>query len=175
MGLNFAPVPTKFPLQDTIAGMEKTARKLPKEDADDLRMRVCGILRSPEDNITKDQRKALKEMRSWKDDVILPADKGNATVVMEREDNDKKVRELLEDTSTYRKLTKDPTPTQESKIGRKLRSLHNSKEIKAKLYNRLRPPNPLGYTAYPKFTRSLSLLGPLFQALDLPHTSFPST
>ena len=84
MGLNFAPVPTKFPLQDTIAGMEKTARKLPKEDADDLRMRVCGILRSPEDNITKDQRKALKEMRSWKDDVILPADKGNATVVMER-------------------------------------------------------------------------------------------
>ena len=35
MGLNFAPVPTKFPLQDTIAGMEETARKLPNEDADD--------------------------------------------------------------------------------------------------------------------------------------------
>ena len=32
MGLNFAPVPTEFPLQDTIAGMEETTRKLPKED-----------------------------------------------------------------------------------------------------------------------------------------------
>ena len=55
IGLNFAPVPTKFSLQDTIAGMEETARKLPKEDADDLWMRVCGIFRSSkllEDNIS---------------------------------------------------------------------------------------------------------------------------
>ena len=40
MGLNFAPVPTRFPLQDTIAGMEETTRRLPKENADDLRMRL---------------------------------------------------------------------------------------------------------------------------------------
>ena len=141
MGLNFAPVPMNFPLQDTIAGMEETARKLPKEDADDLRMRVCGILRSsklPADNITKEQRKALKETRSWKDKVIQLADKGNAMVVMEKRDYDRKIRELLKDTSTYRKLQKDPTPTQESKISRKLISLHNGKEIMAKLYNRLR-------------------------------------
>ena len=61
-------------------------------------MRVCGILRSsklPEDNITKEQ---WKDMRSWKDQVFLPADKGNAMVVMEREDYDRKVRELLGDT-----------------------------------------------------------------------------
>ena len=38
--------PPRFPLQDTIAGMEEAARKLPKDDAQDLRMRVCGILRS---------------------------------------------------------------------------------------------------------------------------------
>ena len=36
----------------------------------------------PKDNITKEQRLAVKEMRGWKDEVILPADKGNATVVM---------------------------------------------------------------------------------------------
>ena len=78
-------------------------------------------------------------MRSWKDEVILPADKGNATVVMERKDYDRKVRGLLDDTSTYYKLPKDPTPTQESKISRKLKALHNGKEITARLYNRLRP------------------------------------
>ena len=38
MGLNFAPVPTKFPLQVSIVGMEETAMKLPKEDAEDLWM-----------------------------------------------------------------------------------------------------------------------------------------
>ena len=36
MGLNYAPVPTKFPLQDTIASVEKVAKQLPKDDADDL-------------------------------------------------------------------------------------------------------------------------------------------
>ena len=94
--------------------MEDTARNLPKDDADDLRMRVCGILRSsklPEEDMTKEQRKALKEMRDWKDNVILPVDKGNATEVMEREDYDTKIRELLDYTSTYRKLPKDPKPT----------------------------------------------------------------
>ena len=57
-------------------------------------MQVCEIIRSsklPEDNITKEQKKR----KSWKDEVILPADKGDATVVMERDDNNRNVRELL--------------------------------------------------------------------------------
>ena len=41
-------------------------------------------------------------MRSWKDEAILPVDKGNATVVMERKNYDRKVRDLLNNTSTYR-------------------------------------------------------------------------
>ena len=78
---------------------------------------MCGILRSarlPKDNMRKDHRKALKELRSLKDEVILPADKGNATVVM-RSDYDEKMRGMLDNTTTYKKL-KDPTATQETKI-----------------------------------------------------------
>ena len=48
-------------------------------------------------------------MKGWEDQVILPADKGNATVVMERKDYDGKVRGLLNDTTTYQRLPKDPT------------------------------------------------------------------
>ena len=98
LGLNFAPVPTSLPLQDTIVGIEEAAKRLPKDDATDLRTRVCGILRSsklPKDNITKEQRLAVKEMRTWKDEVILPADKGNATVVMKRSDYNGKILQLL--------------------------------------------------------------------------------
>ena len=40
----------------------------------------------------------MKEMMDWKDEVILPADKGNATAVMGRDDYDWKIRELLNDT-----------------------------------------------------------------------------
>ena len=38
------------------------------------------------DNITKEHWKTLKEMRGWKDEVILLVDKGNTMMVMERED-----------------------------------------------------------------------------------------
>ena len=59
------------------------------EDADDLRGRVCGILRRAKvptrSNLTKEQRTALKELRGLEDEVILPADKGNATVMMTQE------------------------------------------------------------------------------------------
>ena len=79
---------------------------------------MCGILRSarlPKDNMRKDHRKALKELRSLEDEVILPADKGNATVVM-RSDYDEKMRAMLDNITTYKKLKKDPTATQETKI-----------------------------------------------------------
>ena len=123
LGLNFAPVPTSLPLQDTIVGIEEAAKRLPKDDATDLRTRVLRSSKLPKDNITKEQRLAVKEMRTWKDEVILPADKGNATVVMKRSDYNGKILQLLGDPTTYRKLPKDPTPTQEAKVTRVLKKL----------------------------------------------------
>ena len=79
---------------------------------------MCGILRHakpPKDNLTKEQRKALKELGSLKDEVILPDDKGNATVMMMRDDYGTKMRGIL-NTSTYRQLKTDPTTTQEGKL-----------------------------------------------------------
>ena len=142
MGLNFAPVPTKFPLQDTITGIEEAARRLLQDDANDLRMKVCTILKSSKllkDNITKEHRGALREIKGWKDEVILPADKGNATVVMKRSDYDEKMEQLLQDLTTYRRLPKDPTPTEESHLSHKLKSLEKCGEISSKLYQKLRP------------------------------------
>ena len=65
LGLNFAPAPSKLPFTDTMAAVESGARKLTPEDADDLRGRVCGILRRakvPTSNLTKEQT-ATKENR----------------------------------------------------------------------------------------------------------------
>ena len=71
---------------------------------EDLRGRICGILRHakpPNDNLTKEQRKTMKELKDLEDEVILPVDKGNATVVMRREDYSTKMKGMLE-TSSYR-------------------------------------------------------------------------
>ena len=70
LGLNFAPAPTKLPLVDTITAVEEGAQQLKEEDAEDLWRRVCGILRHakpPKDNLTKEQRNALKELRGLED------------------------------------------------------------------------------------------------------------
>ena len=58
----------------------------------------------------KEQRKALKELRSREDEVILPADKGNATVVIKKSDYDRRMRGMLGDATTYRKLPRIPLP-----------------------------------------------------------------
>ena len=70
VGLNFAPVPTKVPLQDTIVEVEEAARQLPKDDAIDLLTQMCGFFRSsklPKDSITKEQRLAVKEVEGGGD------------------------------------------------------------------------------------------------------------
>ena len=88
--------------------MEEGARQLRDKDTEDLRGRVCGILRRarlPKDNLTREQRTALKELMDLEDEVILPADKGNATVMMKKEDYGTKLRGVL-GTTTYKQLKK---------------------------------------------------------------------
>ena len=114
LGLNFAPAPSKLPLTDTMAAVESGVRRLSLEDADDLRGRVCGILRRakvPRNNLTREQRTTLNELKGLKDEVILPA--GNATVMMRRCDYDGKMEEML-GMGTYGKLRGDPTATTKS-------------------------------------------------------------
>ena len=140
LGLNFAPAPTKFRLIDIVAAVDKGARKLKGMEAEDLCEWVRGILRHaklPKDDLTKEQRKALKELRQI-DELILLADKGNATVLMTRENYDTKMRGMIE-TATYRRLGKDPTITQENRISRKLKDLEKCEELPSTLYSRLRP------------------------------------
>ena len=70
--------------------------------------------------------------------MILPADKGNATVMMMRDDYDTKMRGIL-DTATYRQLKKDPTTTLEGKLSRRLKRMEKDGEITEGLYHRFRP------------------------------------
>lgn len=59
------------------------------------------------------QRKAITSLNKWDDAVILKADKGNATVVMDKSEYHQKCCGLLQAPS-YLPLPRDPTPKVES-------------------------------------------------------------
>ena len=58
-------------------------------------------------NIHPLEAKALKDLRSDVQIVIVSADKGRAAVVLDRLDYDGKINHLLTDEQTYQKLTCD--------------------------------------------------------------------
>ena len=80
--------------------------------------------------MTKDERQALKRLETDENIVILPADKGRVTVVMDKTDYYDKMDTLVNDKQTYEELKRDPTPTLQRKL--------NSKLLDIQRYNRLR-------------------------------------
>ena len=99
---------------DIICGVEEGLRKVNDAAAvSTARSKVAGVLktaRSPKRNIDKEEEQALKELKEDKDIVILKADKGNCTVIMDRPDYDQKIIALLNDNDIYSKLVTKRNP-----------------------------------------------------------------
>ena len=99
------------PIIECITAVEKVCQKLGQGEVDELRGRVKTILkkaRTPRQNITKEEGKAIGELKRDNNRLILTADKGVALVIMDKEDYVQKAKELL-DQPTYRTIPNDPT------------------------------------------------------------------
>ena len=95
--------------------------------------------------MTKDERQALKPLKTDENIVTLPADKGRVTVVMDKTDYYDKMDTLVNDRQTYEELKRDPTPT----LQRKLLDLKKTDVIDIQRYNRLRCRVPQPPKLYP--------------------------
>ena len=62
----------------------------------------------PKRNITKEEESALRNLRANENIVILKADKGGATVILDRADYNIKMLEHLTNSGSYRKLSSNP-------------------------------------------------------------------
>ena len=82
-------------------------------------------------------RSALKYLRRRDDILILPADKGRATVVLNKAECDETLV-MLSDARTYKKLDRDPALSMEWKLNTLLLRLKKKGSIPVDLYNRLR-------------------------------------
>ena len=120
-GGNFAVTPNSVPLEDIISSIEAAITSLPDSVAEEIRTESSRILKkakSPKCNISYSEKKAIKELNAMNNILILPADKGSATVVMEMEDYKQKIRDILEP-NNFKKLQRDPT----SRIIRQINNL----------------------------------------------------
>ena len=125
------PTPKTIQYVDHIAGVETalTEAKFPLETSEEIKAKVCNLFRNTESNMTKPQRRAISNLK--RDDiVILKADKGNAMVVMSKEEYQRKSCELLQP-PTYLPL---PTPKVEMKVLTDMKCIDKMLFYKLKTY-----------------------------------------
>ena len=112
LGLKFSPTMDKSTVAETSSRLEPTLEKLDPAIESAVTYDVTNNLmnsKSKKSNLSVTQQKALKSLKAKSKEVkILPADKGNAAVVMTNEQYNKKMDEHL-GTDTYSLLKKDPT------------------------------------------------------------------
>jgi len=118
LGLNYAVQSKTIPTGVIIAATEATAKQLDSRTAETLRSKISRALQTskpPRCNLPGHLLQAVKHLRTNESIVILPADKGNATVGMDRAEYEGKIETMLAD-GTYKKLRTDPTTKVERKI-----------------------------------------------------------
>ena len=104
-GVKFSITSKTLPNKDIIATIEDAVKDLEKEEADTIRAKVSLTLQNskpPKDNLSNDERKALKELQSDKSIIILPVDKGRSTVILNRD--------FINNKLYYLKPTDSPAP-----------------------------------------------------------------
>ena len=68
--------------------VEQTCQNLAQGEAEELRAVVKAVIKKcqpPKTNITKEEQKALRELKKDSNRIILTADKGTCLIVMDRE------------------------------------------------------------------------------------------
>ena len=106
------------------------------------------------DNLTKDERTALRSLQNRSDIVIKPADKGSAVVVMSREDYVAEAHRQLGDIQYYHQLDKDPTEALSTEITELIEQMAERRSIDAPTKKFLTPLNPRPGRFYICFQRS---------------------
>ena len=139
-----------------------TSAKLEPNVADAVRAKISASLMKKRKfnlNITCEEYSTLDTLRKDKDIVVLPADKGRSTVVLDKVDYNKKVMTLLEDRDMYEVITKDPTSKIRTRSCGLLRGLRNQGVLPKEQYFTIYTASeaPRLFTVCRKFTSQVSL------------------
>ena len=92
--------------------------------------------------LSKDEKQAMDNLKHDSNIVILPADKGRMTVVLDKPDYINKAKALLNDTNTYRRLQEDHCKKLGNQINATLKKLKDSQKITREEQWKMRPGDP---------------------------------
>jgi hypothetical protein len=121
-----------------VCSVEESIKNLNEEDKDAIRQECALVLKNakpPKNNISKKEHEAIKNLRNNENIVILKADKGGATVVMNRMDYNNKMIEHLTTTGSYKKLDNNPI----SKVVKEVKKAIKSSNLDERIKKRLTP------------------------------------
>ncbi|XP_073231504.1 uncharacterized protein [Porites lutea] len=157
-GLKHSVTPKRIPTESIVSSIEAVLsrqRDISESAKDNIRSRIASTVQSasiPDNNLTKDEQQALKRPKNDNNIVILPADKGRVTVVMDKTDYFDKMDALVNDKQTYEELKRDPTPALQRKLNSKILTLKKTDAIDTQRYYRLRcsVPQPPKLYGLPK-------------------------
>lgn len=114
--------PRNFPISSYLAEIENITSEIHEENRNQFRARVTNIITNfIKNNNEKDQmsleRKTKRFLKEHSDILVIQADKGKKTVILNKQDYIFKAQELLQDRNTYKKIDRDQT--------RKIEKQHN--------------------------------------------------
>ena len=115
-----------------MAAVEDGLRRVRGQEKYKARLDIVGTLRKakpPPPNMSSSEFRAMKELRKDDSIIILQADKGKATVVMDKVEYEDKISTMLSDEATYKSIAKDPAPALERRMNSLLLSLRRSDAI----------------------------------------------
>ena len=129
------------PVSEYISQIEKVCQQLKQGKAEELRGEIKQIFKKaqpPKPNITKEEAKAIQELKRDKDRVLLTTDKGVSMVVMDKEEYIQKSEELLHQ-PIYKELPSDPTTKHKNRLISILKNIKSEGGIDNTTYKRLYP------------------------------------
>ena len=143
-GLNFVIAPKTLPVMSIASAVEKGLKPLGCSPSVDIaRAKITQILsnwRPPTPNLTEEEFKALKQLQQDKTITILKSDKGNATVVMDKNDYEEKMLMLLADNKTYERIDSkiNPLKSIEKELNKLLWKFVKEEKITSPVYSMLK-------------------------------------
>lgn len=127
---------------DFLAALESAMKSnnLPLERMEEIRQNIVPAMnrRSKVNMFSKSELQALKNLKNDKNIIILPADKGRMTVIMNRTDYFTKAEQLVKDAATYQEVKEDPTRRLENQVNKTLKKIEQEGQISKYEYDKMK-------------------------------------
>ena len=130
--------------------------------------KLSGYKEVKDQNVSRDEMESIDKLKKDDSVMILPADKGQVTVVLNTKEYEEKCQQLLGEENTYKKLKGDPTRKFKGELVSVLKDLKDRKVITSELQKKLHPTieQPLRFYSLPKVLNVNTPLHPIVSSID---------